>query len=153
MDILADTNIIIRRVHRKAARYREVIRALRALQVRGDRVCFVPQNLYEFWAVATRPLANNGLGLTPDQVHRVTGRIEKLGTILRDPPELYDVWRQLVVSYGVSGKKAHDARLVAAMAIHGITHILTFNPDDFTRYAGINVIRPASLDAPSSQKL
>jgi predicted nucleic acid-binding protein len=146
MDVLADTNIIVRRFNRKAAKYREAIRALRALRARGDRVCVVPQNLYEFWAVATRPLVNNGLGLTPTQAHRVVGRIEELFTILRDPPELYDVWRLLIVSYSVSGKKTHDARLVAAMAVHGITQILTYNTDDFTRFAGIIVLHPASFN-------
>ena len=47
--------------------------------------------------------------------------------------------------HGVSGKKAHDARLVATMTVNGITHILTFNADDFTRYAGITVLHPAKL--------
>ncbi|MBI4467987.1 MAG: hypothetical protein HY650_01555 [Acidobacteria bacterium] len=46
---------------------------------------------------------------------------------------------------GSAGKKTYDARLVTAMTVHGITHILTFNTDDFTRYAGINVLHPANL--------
>ena len=48
----------------------------------------------------------------------------------------------------MAGKKAHDARLVAAMNLHGITHIVTFNSDDFARDAGITVIHPQGL-APS----
>ncbi len=31
------------------------------------------------------------------------------------------------------------------MTVHGITHILTFNADDFVRYPGINVLHPAKL--------
>ncbi len=147
MDILTDTNILVRGVHRKAAKHREAIGALRALRARGDRICIVPQNVYEFWAVATRPAGNNGLGLAPSQADRVTCRIEELCTVLRDPPALYDEWRRLIVVQGVSGKKTHDARLVAAMTLHGITQILTFNTDDFTRYSGITVIHPATLDA------
>ena len=146
MDVLIDTNIIVGSVHTDTTTHGEALSALESLRARGDRVCLVPQNLYEFWAVATRPKAYNGLGLSPLQANGVIYLIEELGTLLRDPPNLYDVWRQLVVSYGVSGKKTHDARLVAAMAIHGITHILTFNTEDFTRYPGIKVIRPASLD-------
>ena len=145
MDILTDTNLLVGSIHREEDTNHESVRALRALQVRGDRICVVPQNLYELWAVATRPLANNGLGMTPVEAYRVIGQIENLYALLRDPPQLFDVWRQIVFSYGVSGKKAHDARLVAAMAVHGITQILTYNAGDFTRYAGINVIRPSSL--------
>jgi predicted nucleic acid-binding protein len=76
-------------------------------------------------------------------------RIEELCVVLRDPPELYDEWRQLVVRHAVSGKKAHDARLVAAMKVHRITHILTFNGADFSRYADIGVIEPQSVQQTS----
>jgi len=145
MDILTDTNIIVRGVHRKSAKHREALRALRTLRNRGDRVCIVPQNLYEFWAVATRPIENNGLGLTSPQADKIMSRIEELCVVLRDPPELYDEWRQLVVRHAVSGKKTHDARLVAAMKVHRITQILTFDGVDFSRYAGIGVIEPHSV--------
>lgn len=153
MDVLIDTNILVRGVHRSAARHREAILALRALRGRGDRICLVPQNLYEFWAVATRPVENNGLGLTPAQAHRVTGRIEELCAVFRDPGELYDEWRRLIVSHAVSGKKTHDARLVAAMTLLGVSHILTFNLGDFARYTGIHVIDPASLDLPAEESV
>ena len=52
------------------------------------------------------------------------------------------VWRDLVVQYRVHGKPAHDARIVAAMRLHGVARILTFNGRDFARYAGIIVIHP-----------
>ena len=48
----------------------------------------------------------------------------------------------------VIGKNAHDARLVAAMRVHGVTHLLTFNDQDFARYTGITVLTPAAVFAP-----
>ena len=41
------------------------------------------------------------------------------------------------------GKPTHDARLVALMLEHGVTHLLTFNSGDFNRYQEIGVIDPA----------
>ena len=73
--------------------------------------------------------------------------IEESCMVFRDPPELYDEWRRLVVLRGVSGKNAHDTRLVAAMMVHSITQILTYNADDFTRYSGIEVVQPTMLDS------
>jgi predicted nucleic acid-binding protein len=142
MDVLADTNILVRGVHRKAAKHREALRAIRMLRDRGDRVCVVPQNLYEFWAVATRPVESNGLGLHPAQAARITSRIEEICAVLRDSPGIYDEWRRLVVAHAVSGKKTHDARLVAAMNVHGITQILTFNVEDFARFPSIQALHP-----------
>ena len=45
-----------------------------------------------------------------------------------------------MVEYRVSGKNAHDARLVAAMVVHEIESILTFNTGDFLRYEEIRVL-------------
>jgi predicted nucleic acid-binding protein len=56
-----------------------------------------------------------------------------------------DEWRRLVGAHAVSGKSAHDARLVAAMKVHGITHILTFNSGDFGRYPEVTVIEPSAF--------
>jgi predicted nucleic acid-binding protein len=145
LDILADTNILIWGVHRKGAKHSEALRALRMLRGHGHRICIVPRNLYEFWAVATRPPESNGLGLTPPQSDRITSRIERLCLVLRDPPDLYDEWRRLVLTNNVSGKKSHDARLVAAMRLHSIQHILTFNHADFARYPGIAAIEPRTV--------
>src|ERR1700683_5569432 len=108
MDVLADTNILVRGVHRKGRKHGAALQALRALRDRGDRICIVPQNLYEFWAVATRPIENNGLALTPAQAGRITSRIEEVFALFRDTPAIYDEWRRLVALYAVSGKNAHD---------------------------------------------
>ena len=78
MNVLADTNILVRGIHRKDPKHKECLRAIRALRKAGNTVCIVPQNLYELWTVATRPALQNGLALTPDQADRIMGRIEQL---------------------------------------------------------------------------
>ncbi len=54
-------------------------------------------------------------------------------------------WERLVTQHAVSGKFTYDARIVAAMNIHGITHLLTFNSDDFKRYPGITAVSPSDI--------
>ena len=44
--------------------------------------------------------------------------------------------------HGAAGKQNHDARLAAAMIVHGIGKILTFNKDDFLRYPEISSVTP-----------
>ena len=55
------------------------------------------------------------------------------------------IWKQLVVRHAVLGVQVHDARLVALMQAHNVTHILTLNPGDFHRYPGITAISPTDL--------
>lgn len=73
--------------------------------------------------------------------------IENTFILLPYENSIFAQWRRLVVQYHVSGVQVHDAHLVAAMLAHEITHILTFNTRDFTRYApdGIVPVDPAAL--------
>jgi len=47
-------------------------------------------------------------------------KIERLLAILPDSPAIYAEWCRLVVKHDVLGVKVHDARLVAAMNVHGV---------------------------------
>jgi hypothetical protein len=46
--------------------------------------------------------------------------------LLPETPAIDGVWDSLVTQHGVSGTPAHDARIVAAMQVHRLTSILTF---------------------------
>lgn len=111
----------------------------------------VPQNLYEFWVVATRPVNVNGLGLSTELASEVLTQAKQLFVLQPDVPEILTIWEQLVTTYRVMGKQAHDARLVAAMVAHQITHLLTFNTADFKRFAEITAIEPRSIATASSE--
>jgi len=64
---------------------------------------------------------------------------------LPDVDSAYAEWSRLVVAHVVSGKKTHDARLVAAMTVQGLAHILTFNVGDFSGYLGLTVLDPSKI--------
>ncbi len=61
-------------------------------------------------------------------------------------PCIYEKWKTLVLAHKVRGVNVHDARLVAAMMIHGVTHILTANVNDFQRYPDITVLAPEEIE-------
>ena len=109
-----------------------------------EPVCFTPQNISEFWNVITRPQAQNGLGFSVALAGAEVAKIEQALILLPDSTAAYPEWKRLVLAYGVMGAKVHDARLVAAMNVHGVRRILTFNIDDFRRY-DIEAIHPSSV--------
>lgn len=147
MDHLADTNILVRAVERDHPSGKDVRDALKALRRRGERVCVTAQNIVEFWSVCTRPIANNGLGLSLQQTSRHVSRIEALFHFLPDIPPIYEEWRRIVKAHSVSGMQVHDARLFATMNVYGITSLLTFNVADFKRYPGIRAVIPQEVIA------
>ena len=117
--------------------YGDVARVVRVLLAREDELFVIAQNLIEFWAVATRPIANNGLGLTIGQATQELTKLKALFVILPDTADILPEWEQLVVKHQVLGKQVYDTRLVAAMIVHNLTHLLTFNIDDFKRFTVI----------------
>jgi predicted nucleic acid-binding protein len=148
MNVLLDTNILGRMAEPGHVQHQIAVDAVTALVNRGDVPCLVPQVLYELWVVATRPVAANGLGCSASQADAELTRLVGLYPLFPDSPAIFPEWRRLVAVLNVLGKNAHDARLVAAMASHGIPQILTFNVADFARYPAITVLDPRAVAAP-----
>jgi predicted nucleic acid-binding protein len=144
MSILADTNVLLRRTQPDHPSHRLAVESVATLLAAGEPVYFTLQNISEFWNVATRPVANNGLGFSVMLALAEVEKIERFLTVLPDSPAVYAEWKRLVVHHGVLGSKVHDAKLVAAINLHGIRKILTFNTGDFTRY-DVEAIHPSSL--------
>ncbi len=113
--ILLDTNLLGRMTDKADAQYAIVHRAIRAFRARKEELVIVPQNLFEFGAVATRDKKHNGLSMPTDRVALWIGYFRRVFTLLPDRPELVNVWLNLVKSHDVKGFKVHDARLAAAM--------------------------------------
>jgi predicted nucleic acid-binding protein len=144
-----DTGILLRLLDRADPRHAAIRQALRVLRARGDEPVTSTQNIAEFWNVCTRPAAaRGGFGLTVPETERRVRLLERLFRVLPDSPAAYPLWRQLVVRHGVQGVQVHDARLVAWMECHGITHLLTLNTADFARYPGITAWAPEDLLGP-----
>lgn len=151
MAYLVDTNLLLRRAQPHHPLNAVARMALETLRDRSEEMCVTPQNLIEFWSVATRPVSSlNGLGLTPEQAGQEITQLEGFFRLLPDIPGIYPHWRRLVVAVGVSGRQVHDARLVAVMLAHHISHLLTFNTGDFTRYASIAVVHPQDVVSSTS---
>ncbi|MBM4045058.1 MAG: PIN domain-containing protein [Planctomycetes bacterium] len=150
MPYLVDTNILLRLLQRQDPKHETVRTALRVLRQRGEGLYYASQNLVEFWCVCTRPVSANGFGLSIPETDRRARLIERLLTLLPDTPAIHTEWRSLVVTLGVSGVQVHDARLVAAMRVHGLSDVLTLNPSHFARYPGIRAVHPETIGRESS---
>ena len=149
MRILSDSGILLRLFEPTDPAHADVQRAADALVLRGDKLATAPQNVAEFWNVCTRPAtARGGLGLSQADAELRLQKVEVRFSILDEPPTAYAIWRQLILAHGVRGKQVHDARLVALMKAHELTHIFTLNGADFARYPGIVVIDPKSFPPP-----
>lgn len=120
MRILLDTNVVLRLGDRGRPMHDDALAAIDWLDANGHECVIVPQVLYEYWVVATRPVAQNGLGMPVVAAEAAISRWSAVFRLLLDERGVFSRWRALVAGNEVKGKNAHDARLVAAMQRHGL---------------------------------
>ena len=143
---LIDTNVLLRAQQPQSKQFSDALLAVETLQRQGEVIGIVPQVVAEFWNVCTRPSNRNGLGLSLEVAERKLRAIELAFTFFTGSEfEIYQQWRELIVTHQVKGVQVHDARIAASMLVHGLTHILTFNGKDFQRFTNIEVVDPSSI--------
>jgi predicted nucleic acid-binding protein len=142
LQVLLDTNILLRWLEPDVPDQIVVAAALDRLLVARSVLCYTSQNLGEFWNTLTRPTERNGYGLTPEQADRRAIAMESRLQLLPESNLVHEEWRRILVENRISGIQVHDARLVASMRVHGVRRILTFNTKDFVRYSDIEALHP-----------
>lgn len=143
--MLVDTNVLLRMALILGPGKTAAHDAVDKLDARGVELCVAPQNLVEFWAVATRPEEANGLGcsVVSEATHELR-RLKSLFRILEDGPAVLEAWEALVKHHQIAGKEVHDARLVAIMQVHGLHQLLSFDRR-FDRFPAVDVTHPADV--------
>jgi predicted nucleic acid-binding protein len=144
MSYLVDTNVLLRGVQESHPMHSDAVRATDLL-LSHETVSIIPQNLIEFWAVATRPEISNGLGLSVAETAERIVIIKSTFRLLSDTQDIFNEWERLVVQHQVLGKQVYDARLVAAMKVHKLTNLLTFDTSDFKRFTSITASSPRAI--------
>ncbi|MGB8060411.1 MAG: PIN domain-containing protein [Candidatus Sulfotelmatobacter sp.] len=142
---LVDTNILLRMTRRSDPQHQLVDTALARLASQGTIFYYTHQNIAELWNAMTRPAVRNGLGLSVSEAEQEVRAIEGGMSFLPDSEAVYREWRRIVVRYGVLGVQVHDARLAAALYVHGVSHILTLNVADFNRFSGLTPLHPNGI--------
>jgi len=142
---LLDTNVLLRLYQPNSPEFSSIRRAVNSLHRANAALYYLSQNLIEFWNVSTGPVAQNGYGLSPAETDEVAKQIEKAFILLPDVGAIHHEWRRLVLAYGVSGTKVHDARIVAAMIVHRVHHILTLDQTGFGRYNEVVAVHPGDI--------
>ena len=142
---LLDTNVCLRLANTAAEQHLLLSSSVKMLLAQGNRLAVVPQNFYELWSVATRPVSSNGFGWETSRTRQAVESLRSSFILLADTPDVLVNWLELVTTHDVKGKQVHDARLVAAMQTHSLANLLTLNVKDFERYP----VTPVHPDAVS----
>ena len=138
MRVVIDTNVLIYSTISSCPWHQEAKQKLVELLNSGTELCLTPQIAREYLVVLTR-------GDIFEKRFTVEEAVNELGTILPEfalldeTAEIAYYLRNLIQRHQVSGKAIHDANIVAAMLVNGITRLMTYNSDDFRRFQEIAI--------------
>lgn len=118
MAYLLDTSVLGRLANTADNYYAVAAQAVVKLHRSSEILHVTPQNLIEFRSATTRPVAANGLGLSPENAEIQAAAFERAFPLLADTPDVFPAWKTLVKTLGIIGKQVHDARLVAVCHTH-----------------------------------
>lgn len=147
---LADTNLLLRLADPASPQHPIAANALAQLFRDGHEVSLTPQNLIEFWAVATRPVEANGFGWTSERTAKEVADLQERFPLLPDSADVFMRWLDLVKQLPIHGKRVHDARLVAVLQSHAVDCLITFNTSDFSVFRSLSLVDPHTLVSPAA---
>jgi predicted nucleic acid-binding protein len=146
--VVLDTNVLLAATDEGRATHAASLYALERWPASGTTVYTSGQILREYLVVATRPVEQNGLGLSRvDALANVRVMRQRL-SLLEENRRVADRLAGLVADIDCSGKQIHDANVVATALAHGISAIATANTADFDRFielvtiVDIHTVRP-----------
>lgn len=94
MSYAFDSNILLRSIEANHPHQHGALGVINKLVGRGAEIVLLPQTLYEFWVVATRPTGKeNGLGLNAEATAAVIAKFKSFFPIQHDVPEVFHLWR------------------------------------------------------------
>jgi predicted nucleic acid-binding protein len=146
--VLVDTNVLLE----ATAPARDLHRAGRGVfdewPNRGVRLCLSGQVLREYLVVATRGAEVNGLGLgIGAALDNVAAFLDRCRFLPEDGAVARHL-RELLRNFPCTGKRIHDANLVATGLVHGVTKLVTANAKDFEPFDSLVEVMPLGESLP-----
>ena len=132
--VFLDTNVLLTATDPRRAGHAAALRVFERWPTQGTALFVSGQVLREYLVVATRPAAQNGLGLTwREAIGNVRAFRERV-QILSEDAHTHACLLELIAEFGVSGKQVHDANIMATLLTGGVSALLTLNREDFARF-------------------
>ncbi|MFA5805901.1 MAG: PIN domain-containing protein [Melioribacteraceae bacterium] len=141
-----DANILVYAANKNSP-FHAIAVALREKGLKGElSLCLAPQVLNEFFASVTNPKRLEH-PFSQEEAMREMEKYFQSKRILKihPQPETMTIVFDFLKRYKVVRQEIFDLYIVATMLSNNVTRIYTYNEKDFSKYAEIEVLNPASV--------
>lgn len=139
--IFIDTNILVYANYTDAIFKEQTRNKLFFLMRNNYNFCISRQIIREFLVYITRYNYENEKNNSKILLDKVFDNLQQY-QVFEENEKVTKILKNLIEKHNLSGKKIHDANIVATMQAYNITKLFTNNVKDFERYTDIIEIVP-----------
>ena len=144
--LLIDTNVLLEATDEGRRLHEQALVVFQFAQKAGLDLFLGTQVVREYLVVATRPVANNGLGMNMASALENIGRFRRRSSMIAETLRASDLFIEWAGQWGICGKKLHDLQILATASSAGMNALLTANQEDFPTTSPIDIIPLADVN-------
>ena len=144
--VLVDTNVLLEATDESRRFHVQAQNLFRHASRDGIDLFLGTQVLREYLVVATRPLENNGLGMTTELALENIKRFQKRVSLVAETLQAAETFVEWAGQYRIRGKKLHDLQILATAFVGGLNGLITANEKDYPESTPLTIIPLSKLE-------
>ncbi len=138
--VLVDTNVLLEATDEGRPLHSQALALFLNAPDDGVDLFIGTQVVREYLVVATRPVENNGLGMSPATALDNMERFRKRASLIAESLRAGEVFLQWARRFEIRGKKLHDLQILATASVAGMDALITANEQDFPESSPLTIL-------------
>jgi predicted nucleic acid-binding protein len=138
--VLVDTNVLLEATDEGRPLHEQALALFLNAPQDGVDLFLGTQVVREYLVVATRPVENNGLGMSTETALENIRRFRKRASLVAETLRAGEVFLEWAGRFEIRGKKLHDLQILATASVAGMDGLITANMNDFPESSPLAII-------------
>lgn len=138
--LLLDTNVLLEATDEGRPLHAKAMALFQNAPADGVDLFIGTQVIREYLVVATRPVENNGLGMSTATALDNIERFRKRASLIAESLRAGEVFLEWVGRFEIRGKKLHDLQILATASVAGVDALVTANQQDFPNPSPLRIL-------------
>lgn len=138
--VLVDTNVLLEATDEGRRFHAQALALFEKAAHDGIDLYLGTQVIREYLVVATRPVANNGLGMTTQKALENIQCFQQRTSRVAETLAAGEKFVEWAAKFAIRGKKLHDLQILATASVAGMHALITANERDFPKPSPLAII-------------
>ena len=144
--VMVDTNVLLEASDQARRLHVQSLTLFQNSLRDGVDLFLCTQVIREYLVVATRPIENNGLGMTLAIAIENIRQFRRRSSCVAETQQAGELFLEWAARFGTSGKKLHDLQILATASTAGIDILLTANQQDFPKPSPVTIFPLSEIE-------